>query len=145
VSVQEEIDDYVAGQAPAKREDLQALHRLIVGTSPGCRLWFLDGRNEAGKVVSNPNIGYGARTLTYADGGTREFYRIGLSANTAGISLYVMGLEDKDYLASAYGQRLGKAKITGYCVKFRSIADLDVDVLKELIASRMTAAAAAGA
>lgn len=41
-----------------------------------------------GKVVANPNIGYGVYPIAYADGSSRESYRIGLSANTTGISVY---------------------------------------------------------
>jgi hypothetical protein len=137
MTVQEQIDRYVADQPPSKGEDLQTLHRLIVGTSPGARLWFLDGRNDQGKVVSNPNIGYGVQSTRYADGETREFYRIGLSANTAGISVYVMGLEDKGYLSETYGKKLGKAKVTGYCIKFRRLADIDVGVLEAIVSGHL--------
>lgn len=100
---------------------------------PGSKLWFLDGKNSAGKVVSNPNIGYGQRTIAYADGTGREFYRVGLSANTSGISMYIMGIADKGYLASTYGKRLGKASITGYCIKFKKLKDIDLNVLEEAI------------
>jgi hypothetical protein len=100
---------------------------------PGCKLWFLDGKNSENKTVSNPNIGYGSYTITYADGKTREFYQIGLSANTAGISVYVLGIKDKKYLAQAYGKKIGKASVSGYCIKFKSLADINVDVLKQAI------------
>ena len=137
MNVQAQIDRYIGNQPPSKREDLQRLHERILSLSPGCKLWFLDGRNDDGKVVSNPNIGYGSLAMTYANGETREFYRIGLSANTTGISVYVMGLEDKRFLAETYGPRLGKASVTGYCVKFRGAKDVDIDVLEELIAERL--------
>jgi hypothetical protein len=65
------------------------------------------------------------------------FYRIGLSANTSGISVYVMGLKDKTYLSATYGARLGKAKVTGYCIQFRSLKDLDLGVLEEVVADAM--------
>ena len=94
---------------------------------------FLDGKNSDGKIVSNPNIGYGRRDLKYADGSTREFYRIGLSANMTGISVYVVGLEDKTYLSQTYGGKLGKASVTGYCIKFKTLKDIDLDVLEEAI------------
>lgn len=99
MSVHEQIEAYLAGQPPAKSEDLRDLHRRFLAMSPGAQLRFLDGRNEAGKVVSNPNIGYGSQTIAYADGDTRDFYKMGLSANTSGISVYVIGLKDKAYLA----------------------------------------------
>ena len=71
-----------------------------------------------------------ACTITYADGSSREFYRIGLSANTTGISVYVFGLDDKSYLARTYGGSIGKARVTGYCIKFRHLAVVNVDVLQ---------------
>jgi hypothetical protein len=137
MSVREQIDRYIGDQAPAKREALQALHRRILQHSPGAKLWFLDGRNDDGKVVSNPNIGYGSQTLSYASGESRPFYRIGLSANTSGLSVYVMGLKDKTYLSRTYGSRLGKARITGYCIRFRSLKDVDLSVLEEVVANAM--------
>lgn len=137
MSVQDQIGDYISGQPKTKGEDLAELHRLIVGISPGCRLWFLDGRNADGKVVSNPNIGYGSRAHRYADGRIEDFYRVGMSANTGGISVYVMGLDDKAYLAETYGGRLGKAQVTGYCIKFRRLSDIDLGVLQEAIAEAL--------
>ncbi|MFL6844307.1 MAG: DUF1801 domain-containing protein [Allosphingosinicella sp.] len=133
MAVLDQIEDYISAQPEPKREDMRALHRLILRTASGCRLWFLDGRDEARKIVSNPNIGYGAQTLRQAGGRSREFYRVGLSANTSGISVYLMGIEDKGWLARTYGGRLGKAKVTGYCVRFRALADIDLDTFEDMI------------
>lgn len=90
----------------------------------------MDGKDESGKVVSNPNIGYGSQTLTYADGSTKNFYQIGISGNSTGISVYIMGLKDKNYLKDNFGEDLGKASVTGYCIKFKKLKDIQVDVLK---------------
>lgn len=133
MSTQEQIDAYIAGQPGAKCADLLDLHRLILRISPGAMLWFLDGRDESGKIVANPNIGYGFQTIRYAGGKTRDFYRIGLSANTGGISIYVIGLDDKTLLARTFGGRLGRAGITGYCIKFKTLKDLDPEVLEDLL------------
>ena len=132
MTIEEQIHAYIAGQPEPKRDELWELHELILRISPICRLWFLDGRNEEGKIVSNPNIGYGIRTMKYAGGKTREFYQIGLSANTTGISVYLIGLDDKKYLAETYGQKLGKASVTGYCIKFKTLKDINVDVLEDV-------------
>jgi hypothetical protein len=105
---------------------------------PASRLWFTDGKNDAGKVVANPNIGYGVYTITYADRSEREFFRIGLSANTTGISVYVLGLEDKTYLARTYGASIGRASITGYCIKFTRLSVINTDVLLAAIPHGMT-------
>ena len=139
MNVQEQIDKYIADQLQPKREELEDLHRRITGLAPHCKLWFLDGRNSEGKIVSNPNIGYGSRLIKYANGEQKEFYQVGLSANTVGISVYIMGLDDKRYLSKTYGNRLGKAKITGYCIKFKSVKDVDIGTLEEVIANAMNA------
>ena len=133
MNVQEEIKKYITSQPEPKRSDMQELHRLILQVMPKCKLWFLDGKDEKGKTVSNPNAGYGSYTIKYADGTTREFYQIGLSANTTGISVYIMGIKDKKYLANTYGKNLGKASVTGYCIKFKTIKDINVDILQEAI------------
>jgi hypothetical protein len=127
--VRGQIEKYIASQPEAKRNDMRALHRVILKAMPACRLWFLDGKNDDGKTVSNPNIGYGLHTIKYADGKSREFYQIGLSANTTGISVYILGIEDKKYLARVYGKKLGKASVTGYCIKFKTLKDIDIDTL----------------
>jgi hypothetical protein len=133
MNVQEQIETYITSQPEPKRSDMQALHRAILEAMPGCKLWFLDGKNSDNKTVSNPNIGYGFRTINYADGTNRELYQIGLSANTTGISVYILGLEDKKYLARTYGEKLGKASVTGYCIKFKALKDINMDSLEAAI------------
>jgi len=71
--------------------------------------------------------------MKYTDGSTREFYQIGLSANKTGISVYILGIEDKKYLAEAYGKELGKASVTGYCIRFKTLKDINTDVLEAAI------------
>jgi len=133
MNVQKEIKNYIASQPEPKRADMQALHHNMLQVMPKCKLWFLDGKNSENKIVSNPNIGYGSYTIKYADGTTREFYQIGLSANTTGISVYILGIKDKTYLAQTFGKKLGKASVSGYCVKFKSLKDINPDILNAAI------------
>lgn len=133
MNIQEQIKKYIASEPEPKRSDLQALHRIILGIMPACKLWFLDGKNDEGKTVSNPNIGYGLQVMKYADGKTREFYQIGLSANKTGISVYILGIKDKKYLAQAYGKKIGKASVSGYCIKFKTLKDINIDILEAAI------------
>lgn len=133
MEIAQQIEEYIASQAEAKGSDMRVLQQLILQTMPGCRLWYLDGRDEKGKIVSNPNIGYGLRTIQYSDGKTREFYQIGLSANTTGISVYIMGIDDKQYLTQTFGKQIGKASVTGYCIKFKTVKDINIDVLAAAI------------
>lgn len=133
MNIQEQIQAYIATQPELKRSDLQALHQLMLEVMPGGNLWFLDGKDDTGKIVSNPNIGYGVQTTTYADGKTKDFYQIGISANTSGISVYIMGLKDKTYLPQSYGATLGKATVTGYCIKFKKLSDIHMNILEAAI------------
>jgi len=133
MNVQEQIEKYIAGQPEPKRSDMEALHRIILEVMPACKLWFLDGKDSEGKTVSNPNIGYGSHTMKYADGTTREFYQIGLSPNKTGISVYILGIDDKKYLAQTYGKDLGKASVTGYCIRFKTLTDINTEVLEAAI------------
>jgi hypothetical protein len=133
MQTKQQIEAFLASQPEPKQADMRALDRLIRRAMPGCKLWFLDGKDSTGKTVSNPNVGYGLRTQKYAGGKTREFYQIGISANAAGISVYILGLEDKKHLAKAYAKKLGKASVTGYCIKFKALKDIDVGVLEAAI------------
>jgi Domain of unknown function (DU1801) len=133
MNVQEQIKKYISSQPEPKRSDMQELHRFILQVFPGCKLWFEDGKNSENKTVSNPNIGYGLFRIKYANGTTREFFQIGISANTTGISVYILGIKDKTYLAKTFGKKLGKASVTGYCVKFKNLKDINIDILEEAI------------
>jgi len=133
MNIKEQIKQYITSQPEPKRSDMQELHQQILEELPKCKLWFLDGKDDKGKIVSNPNIGYGSYSIKYADGTTREFYQIGLSANTTGISVYIMGIKDKKYLANTYEKKLGKASVTGYCIKFKTVKDINIDILQAAI------------
>jgi hypothetical protein len=133
MNVQGQIKEYITSQPEPKRSDMQELHRIILEVMTACKLWFLDGKDSKNTTVSNPNIGYGLHTIKYADGKTREFYQIGLSANTTGISVYILGIDDKTYLAKTYGNNIGKASVTGYCIKFKTLKDINIEVLEAAI------------
>lgn len=133
MTIQQQIDDYIQSQPEAKQKDMLELHRLILKLYPKSQLWFHDGKDDKGKVVSNPNIGYGIMTIRYANGSTKEWFKLSISGNTTGISIYMLGLKDKTYLAQHFGKTIGKAGVTGYCIKFKALKDLDIKVLEEAI------------
>jgi hypothetical protein len=133
MNIQDQIKKYIARQPEPKRSDLQRLHRLTMQVSPQCKLWFADGKDSKNKTVSNPTIGYGLHKIEYADGKRREVFRIGVSGNKTGISVYILGLEDKKYLAKTYGKKIGKASVTGYCIRFKTLNDINIDTLEAAI------------
>lgn len=133
MNVEEQIKNYIESQAEPKRSEMQELHQVIRQISPACKLWFFDGTNSEGKVVSNPNIGYGQQTIKYANGKATDGFKISISGNKTGISVYILGIKDKTFLANNYGKKLGKASVTGYCIKFKTIKNINMDVLMEAL------------
>jgi hypothetical protein len=56
-----------------------------------------------------------------------------LSGNTTGISIYILGIKDKSYLARTHAKKLGKATVTGYCIRFKTINDINLESLEAAI------------
>ncbi len=133
MDVAAQIKKYIDSQPEQKRLDLQNLHELTINLSPTAKLWFYDGKNEQNEIVANPTIGYGAHTLKYANGDKKNWFRVGISANTTGISVYILGIKDKTYLAQTFGDKLGKATVTGYCIKFKKLSEINIDTLQAAI------------
>jgi hypothetical protein len=135
MNVENEIEQYIGSQSEPKRSEMQELHLLILTLLPAGKLWFFDGKDSENKTVANPNIGYGLYTIQYANKTTKDFFKIGMSANKTGISVYILGIEDKTYLAKTYGTTIGKASVSGYCIKFKTLKNINIDILKAAIGS----------
>ncbi|ARK11706.1 DUF1801 domain-containing protein [Fibrella sp. ES10-3-2-2] len=133
MSIEEQIDTYIASQPEPKRSDIRTLHQLACRILPAGNLWFNNGTNSEGRIINNPTIGYGLYAIKYASGKTNDFFQIGLSATQTGISIYILGIDDKTYLAKAYGKTIGKATVSGYCIRFKKLNDINTDVLEAAI------------
>ena len=138
MSLENQITHYLESIPEPKCSEMKQLHALFLEWIPNCKLWFESGIDANNKVVSNPNIGYGNFNISYANGTTREFYQIGLSANTTGISVYIMGIRNKIDLVKLIGPTIGKAKVTGYCIKFKSVKDIELLTLELAIKIGLT-------
>ncbi|HRI79044.1 MAG TPA: DUF1801 domain-containing protein [Cyclobacteriaceae bacterium] len=133
MTIQSQINNYISSLPEPKRSEMETLHKLTIKALPKGKQWFSDGRDSENKIIANPTIGHGILTMKYADGSTKEVFQVGLSANTTGISVYIMGLKDKIYLPKTFGKKIGKASVTGYCIKFKTLKDINVQVLEEAI------------
>ena len=136
--VNAQIQQYIESHVEPKRGDMETLHNLILSKMPNTQLWFLDGKDAQQKTVSNPNIGYGNHKITYKDGSSKPFYNIGLSSNSTGISIYFFGFNDKKYLPDHFSKTIGKANVSGYCIKFKKLKDIDLTILGNVIISCIT-------
>lgn len=118
--------DFIAEVEPAaKSEDakvLDALFRRVTGQKP--QMW--------GPSI----IGYGVYNTTYESGRDVIWMRTGFSPRKAKHSLYLMGR----YCDEATGKKvdgllakMGKHKTGASCVYVNKLADIDLDVLEEII------------
>jgi len=51
MNIQEQIKKYIDSQPEPKRNDMQALHRLILQVSPEDKLWFNNGKTAKVKLL----------------------------------------------------------------------------------------------
>lgn len=134
MSNSQSIQSFLHSLPAPKAAILQALHQAIQEKFPQKEISFLDGKDESGKIVSNPNIGYGSQLIQYKDGSSRPFYQVGITATSKGISVYLLSIKDKNYLKANYAARIGKANMAGYCIQFKALTDIDQTVLFVAIA-----------
>ncbi|WP_170414833.1 DUF1801 domain-containing protein [Ruegeria atlantica] len=114
------VDSFLATVQPAKKADdarlLDALFRKTTGFEP---------------VMWGPSIvGYGRYHYRYESGREGDFLATGFSPRKAALSIYIMpGYTDFGGILS----RLGKHKLGKSCLYVNKLADIDTDVLSELI------------
>ena len=132
-------DAYIASQASDIRTVLEELHVLIKKALPeqDCYLWegvFWGGSQQQ-------IIGYGNYSYQRSDKKQVEWFTVGLARQKNYFSVYVNAVEDKTYLAEIYRSRLGKVKIGKSNIRFRNLADVNLNVLTEMIehAGKITA------
>jgi hypothetical protein len=133
MTITNRVENHFQNLTFTKEEALRALYQLIREEIPQAELHFFDGLNEEGKVVTNPTIGFGKSRIYYTNGSFQDTFRIGICATSAGLSIHILGLKDKNFLNEFLGTRLGKAKITGYAIRFGKMSDIDEGVLRELV------------
>lgn len=129
-----EIATWIKNQKEPKQSEMLGWHKLILSLMPKSKLWYFDGKNDVGKQIAYPTIGYGTYTISYKDGSTRTFFSIGLLANATGLAIHIMGINVKQYLASNFSTSIGKAKIGTYSISFKSIKDIDMAIKKKPLA-----------
>jgi len=110
--------------SPQKREDAYKLLQIFEETSGyDAKMW--------GPSI----IGFGSYHYKYATGHEGDAPLVGFSPRKAKISLYfATGDTEREEIL----QRFGKHTTGKACVYINKIADIDVEVLKELIAQSIT-------
>jgi hypothetical protein len=128
-ATQESVDGFIAAvEKPVRRADAEILRNLMERvTGEQAVMW--------GPTI----IGFGRYHYRYASGHEGEMCRIGYSPRSANLVLYVGGFPEYDDLLA----KLGKHKRSKACLYLNKLADVDMDVLEEIV--RRTFAATEGA
>lgn len=114
------VEDFLSAvEHPTRRADSETLNSLfkeVSGFQP---------------VMWGPSIiGYGRYHYKYESGREGDFLATGFSPRKANLSIYIMpGYQDY----GGFLDRLGKHKKGASCLYINKLADIDVDVLAELI------------
>lgn len=119
-----------------KMNELIAILNWMQTQFPDLQATFHDGKDEKGKQITNPTHGFGAFEQTYANGEKKTHFQIGVAQTKSGISIYLLGIRGKMDLPAACSA-LGKAKVTGYCISYKKMTDLNLGVLKNVLLSTL--------
>jgi hypothetical protein len=114
--------EYLASLDEPRRSDVAALDALVRRCAP-----------ELEPFIHSGMLAYGPFHYRYASGREGDWFRIGIASNAAYISLYCCAADEKGYVAERFKDLLPKAKIGRSCVRFRKLAQLDLNVLAQLI------------
>jgi len=92
--------------------------------------WFEDVTGCAPKMWGPSLIGYGRYHYKYDSGREGDFLMTGFSPRKANLVMYIMpGYRDMDEKLA----RLGKHKLGKSCLYINKLADIDMDVLQEIV------------
>ncbi len=117
-------EEYIAALDGERRDDVARLDALIRATLP---------RLEP--HVASDMLAYGRFHYRYASGREGDWFHVGLASHKQSISLHVVAAcEDGTYLAERYAGRLPRADVGKSCVRFKRLDDVDLDVIRELLA-----------
>ena len=116
------VDEFIASIAhPTRRQDAAVLVDL-----------FSNVTEFAPKLWGDSIVGFGQYHYRYATGREGDFLATGFSPRKPNLSIYIMP-GDGDF--SDILKNLGKHKLGKSCLYINKLADIDLDVLAQLIAA----------
>ena len=125
-------EQHIASLPDDVRDDVATLDGAIAAAMPGEERVVWEGKFWGG--TDQRIIGYGSYHYRGRSGAEGEWFIIGLAAQTSYLSLYVNAAEDGVKLGQRYAERLGRVKAKGANVQVKRAADVDLGVLREMVA-----------
>lgn len=117
-SIQEYLDHLPAD----RREIIESLDGFIKKTAPSLKPHFAYNM-----------LGYGSFPYKNSKGETVGWPTIALASQKNYISLYVCAVQDGKYVAEKHQNQLGRVNVGKSCIRFKKLADLDLDGLRKVI------------
>lgn len=117
------IEEYISSIPTDRKEDILFLHNLIKNLTPNLKPHFAYNM-----------LGYGS--FKYKNNKTKQMLDwpvIGLANQKNYISLYVCATNNGKYIAEENKSRLGKVSVGKSCIRFKKLADVNLDELKKVI------------
>lgn len=116
------VDEYLAEVPPERQDIMYFMHDFIQKTVPELEVHF-----------ANNMLGYGK--FSYTDYKKREINwpTISLGNHKQYVSLYVCSIEDGEYLAEKYADKLGKVSVGKSCIRLKKLEDVNLDELKVVV------------
>jgi hypothetical protein len=104
-----------------KRKDSKAVAKMMASAT-----------KAKPKMLGTNIVGFGKRTITYADGREAEWIEIAFSPRKASLTLYVgRRFENRDKLLKA----LGKHSMGGGCLYIKRLSDVHLPTLKKIVSA----------
>ena len=126
------VDEHIASLPDGVREEIAALDAEIGTVMAGMERTLWEGVFWGGS--SQHIIGYGSYRYKGRSGAEGEWFIVGLAAQKNYLSVYINAADDGQSLAKLYAPRLGKVKAGSANLQFKRAADIDFDVLREMVA-----------
>src|SRR5262245_8006822 len=114
------VTSYLAGiEDAARRKDCQTLTKLITKAT-----------NQKPKMWGSSIVGFGSYHYKYASGREGDYCVVGFASRKGDITIYATaGLVGRDDLLA----KLGKHKVGKGCLYIRTLGDVDLNVLQQII------------
>ena len=124
-------EEYLASLAPHQRPDVEQLDALLkrILAKQARTMW----EGELWGGTHQQIIGYGEYSYQRSDGKTVEWFMVGLTAQKNYVSIYVNATDSGGYITQRWTNRLGKVKVGASSISFKSVDDIDLDALSNMI------------
>ena len=127
---QTDPDGFIASLSDEVRPDIEQLDAAISEVMSGHSKTMWEGKFWGG--TDQHIIGY-AEVSYERPGRAVEWFMVGLAPQQNSISVYVNAVDDDGYLVEQYADRLGRARVGKAAVNFKTVDDINLEVLLELV------------